>query len=431
MLVLRGLAFIGGKWQRANIAISDSGYIVRIWRSSYVNRQILSKVDAIYNASEYLIIPGLVDVHVHFREPGEEYKEDFATGSKAALASGITTVGDMPNNRPPIDSLENFKKKLQIVSKNAYTDFFLYVMLTSPSELSNIYKKYGSVPVKVYLYHRNSIENLFKWSLPRELLYVFHAEHPEYVTDHNKAKDAHELDSIRPIQAELKGLDVAIKFAMENKCRVHITHVTSYAVVKEIAEARKKGIRITCDVTPHHLVFFLERINPRSPLYKVLPPIRNRDAHISLIKAVARGLVDAIASDHAPHSHKEKECDFSEAPPGIAGIQYLLPLLYSISKVTNIDFELLVRMASENPARIFGIRKKGRIKVGNLADLVVFDPKCKEVIDPDKSLSKATQHPYNGMLVRGKVIATFLRGRLVYENEYITSKSGTYVWECN
>jgi len=427
VFLIKGLAFIKESWRRVNIAISDKGYIVKIWRSHYTNRYLFSQIDMIYDAKEYLIIPGLIDIHVHFREPGEEYKEDFVSGTKAALASGITIVGDMPNNLRPITTLESFEEKLHVVSKRAYTDFFLYAMLDEPEELSKIFEKFGHIPVKVYLYNKKTLEALIRRDLPSEPIYVFHAEHPDLIADHRKASDAYELNKLRPIKAELEGIDIAIKFAMRNRCHVHITHVTSPEAVAKIVEARRRGLKITCDVAPHHLIFFLEKINPKSPLYKVLPPIREKEVNHRLLRALARGLIDIIASDHAPHSPDEKSCSFSEAPPGIASIQFLLPLLYSISKRMHIDFDLLIKTVSENPARIFRVSKRGKIKVGYYADFAIFDPRYKGTIDPDTFFSKASLTPYNNFVVKGKVIATFLRGKLVYEDGIFLDKMGEYV----
>jgi len=427
VILVRGLALIGRTWQRVNIAISDVGYIVKIWRSDYTNRYMLSRIEAIYNAKECLILPGLIDIHVHFREPGEEHKEDFSTGTKAALASGVVVIGDMPNNKLPVDNLERFCEKLQIATRSSYTDFFLYLMLTNPNRISETIRKFGSVPVKVYLYDRRTLA-LLKKELPKEAIYVFHAEHPDMVSDHREAHDAYELDKIRPIEAELRGVDIALRFAREGGYKVHITHVSSSEAIRKILDARGSGVRVTFDVTPHHIIFFLEKVDPKSPLYKVLPPIRRREINTGLLRMLAKGLVDVIATDHAPHSPDEKCGDFSEAPPGISCVQYLLPLLYSISKRMHIDFRMLIKMVTENPARIFMIPRRGRIKVGFLADLVIFDHRRKWVIDPDFALSKAKLTPYNSLVVRGEVVATFLRGRLVYEEGNFLKRIGNYVF---
>ncbi len=425
MLLLKGKTLIGKFWSRANILISDSGFIVKIFRSERANRFYMSKVDKIYNAQDKLILPGLIDVHVHFRDPGQTHKEDFESGSKCALASGIVVVGDMPNNVPPIDNVESYLRKIEEVSKKSYVDFFLYIMVIGRKKFSDFLRR-GVQPraVKIYLPERRDYDLMRQNDLPRDPIYVFHAEHPGYIGG-DEPTNMEDLLKIRPVKAEVEGIRFAINFASRGH-RVHITHVSSKAGIEEIINAKRRGLRISCDVTPHHLIFYRERIDMRSPLFKVLPPIRHKHDRDFLIRALSSGVIDIIASDHAPHTIEEKT-NFVGSPYGIQSIQYLLPLVFSLCMKLHIDFRRILPLLSRNPARIFGIHRRGWIKVGNYADLVVFDPRRRWVIDPDMCFSKARISPYDFMFVRGYVDATFLRGELVYENGLFLKRIGKLI----
>lgn len=426
MFLVRGKALIKNDWMRVNILISDSGRVVKIFRSEKTNRYFLSRVDHILLARDELIIPGLIDIHVHMREPGLEWKETFSSGTKAALSSGIVLIGDMPNNRPPIINADLFKKKLKIANSSAYVDFFLYLMLTDPREIRRVSCE-GRTFVKVYLYDKNQFSMLMKNfdKLPKEAIYVFHAEHPQYV-DVSDAKDVEDLNRKRPPRAEIEGIKLAINFA-ERGYVVHITHITTDVSVNLIESARSRGLKISYDVTPHHLIFDLQGVDLRNPYAKVLPPIRSRAIRSRLVKLFMKDYIPIIATDHAPHAPKEKR-EFAEALPGISSIQHFLAILYSLSKKFHIDFRGVIRRVTEAPARIFGLPYRGKIKVGEWANLVLFNHKRKFMVDPEYSLSKAKYSLYDGMVLQGKVESVILRGNLVYHRGIFLRRIGRYIF---
>lgn len=426
--MIRGKAYIKNTWMRTNILVSDNGYIVKLYRSKYTNRFFMSKVDVVYDAKDSLILPGIIDIHTHMREPGYEYKEDFDTGTKAALASGITVIGDMPNNRPIIKDYESLKMKIELATKKSWTDFFLYLYLTNneklvgvPNDLSNSLRY-----IKVFLYDERHFDIITKdqKKLPRTPLYVFHAEHPAYIKS-SLPRDAIDHNNIRSPKAEIEGVKLALSLA-ERGYRIHITHVTVPTALRLIRGAKKRGLKVSCDVTPHHLIFYLEKIDVNDPVFKVNPPIRPKILRDSLIKFLYANEIDIIATDHAPHAIEDKK-DFPSAASGVASIQYFLPLVYSLSRKIHINFNKILPLLSENPARIFGIKKRGAIKVGNYADLVIFNHRRRWIVDPDYSLSKSRNTPYNKMLIRGYVEAVFLRGNLVYQKGLFLKRLGKYI----
>lgn len=423
MIIVRGKTLIGKFWTRVSIVVSDSGYIVGIFKSPKINRYYLSKVDAIYNAKDELILPGLIDCHVHFRDPGLTHKEDFESGSKCAIASGVTIVGDMPNNNPRVRDTESYLYKIKNIEGKSYCDYFLYTELNISSEIEKLL--HLSKPpraVKIYLYRREHYDLILGNSFPKNTIYVFHAEHPDYL---KKSNDGCVEKSFRPPRAEHEGIKLAIQFARQGY-RVHITHLSTRQGLMQIINAKNSGMDITCDVTPHHLVFYQEEIDTMSPLFLVLPPIRRKIDRDYLISALRNGYVDAICSDHAPHLKIEKEKNRCETF-GIQSLQYLLPIMFSLCKKFGIDFRKVLPLMSRNPAEIFNIVKRGWIKRGNYADLVIFDPRKKWVVDPEACYSKAKFSPYDSMLLQGHVEATFLRGRLVYENGVFIKRIGQHI----
>jgi len=382
-------------------------------------------VDAIYDAGDMMILPGLIDIHVHFREPGMEYKEDFESGSKCAIASGVTVVGDMPNNIPRIDSLERFSEKAKLIHGKSYVDYFLYMELAESEEIKKSLKlKNPPRAIKVYLPDRRHHLLISGDRFPRDMLYVFHAEHPDYL-DEREVVDLEDLYKARPPEAELKGIEFAIRFAQQGY-RVHITHVSIGRGIERIMEAKRAGLKVTCDTTPHYLVFYLERVPRDSPIYKVLPPLRRKEERDKLLRALAMGYIDIIASDHAPH-HVDEKKDFKSAGFGIQSLQYLLPIMFSLCKKMHISFEKVLEKMTSMPARVFGLKWRGRIRPGYFADLVVFDGRKKWVVDPEFCYSKSKISPYDGMLLRGEVRATFLRGHLVFEDGEFLKRIGKHV----
>lgn len=432
LLLIRKARILHGKhWVRANILINANGKIVKIFRSDKTNRFLFSKINSVYNAKEKLVLPGIVDMHVHFREPGQEHKENFESGSKAAIAGGITTIADMPNNVPRINDIDLLNEKYKRVKNKSFADFLLYLEISDKLRYCTEYLnrlKIRPAGVKTYLFIPEEERIFLSGQYPKDLLQIIHAEDSRYISSEFDCDNYSSFEASRPRIAEKAGVLKAISVA-EKGYRVHVTHISTLDGLMEIIKAKRRGINITVDVTVHHLLLTKKDGEKLKSLAKCHPPLRDELDRRFLLRALLAGYVDAIISDHAPHAPFEKKLDLCEAPPGIATIQYTLPLLFTLAKKIHLkDFRPLIKALSENPARILGLKSRGKIKPGYYADLIIFNHKKIWKISGEEGYSKAKLIPWEGMIVRGYVEATFLRGHLVYESGNFAEKIGDYAY---
>ena len=428
LLISNGRILKGKHWTKANVLINpQSGQIVKIFKSTKGVPHLMQLVEKIVDAKENLLLPGIIDLHVHFREPGYEKKETFETGSAAAVAGGITIVNDMPDNIPYIDSIEKMHLKEKTISGKSYVDYGLYIGLSRDGEIENVnqHNLLYPVGVKIYYYRERERDHILKANLPKDLLYVFHAEKSTLLNNkQEKCETYTDLEMKRPEKAEIEAVKEIINFAKKGY-RTHITHVSSWRTIQLIYEAKRNGVHITFDTAPHYLILSNEDVKGRENLAKCYPPLRNKINKIALTRLFRSGFIEAISSSHSPHETEERKKPLCQAPAGIAAIQYTLPLIYTLyKKVHASNPKILTKMLSENPAKILNIKKRGKIKTGNYADIIIFDHKKRWKIDPENNYSKSKETPYDGMVVRGLVKATILRGKIVYMNENHLNKEG-------
>jgi len=430
LLIKRAKVLLGNFWKRVNILVNDSGEIIKIYASDKANYYLISKVDKIYNADGMLALPGIIDMHVHFREPGYEYKEDFTTGSKAALSGGVTLVADMPNNKPRINNYENYVRKLDLVKSKSFVDFMLYIEMPHDlSELNHFMNKNEIFPagVKVYMYDKAELDAFTDMELPNDFMYIVHAEDSEFLSNSFDCNSYSSFEASRPRSAELVAVKKAINIAKKG-FRVHITHITTLDALMEIMRAKRIGVKVTTDVTLHHLFFTKKDGERLKSIVKCYPPLREELDRKALINGLKIGLIDTVITDHAPHAPFEKVKNLCEAPAGISTIEYFYPLLFKLANIAQFkDFKVILRAVSERPANILGLRRRGKIKVGFFADIVIFDKKIKWIVSSEDTVSKASLTPWEGMTLRGRVKAVFLRGEMVYEDGYFIKRKGTFV----
>lgn len=382
MRVIRGRVFYRGRLESLSLGIDEDGKIASI-------RKVL-RGDEELDHGESLILPGCVDLHVHMRDPGLTHKEDFASGTRAAAVGGVTTIAEMPNTVPPVISPTILEEKARALRRRSSVDFVLYAAPQSGDAVGRLskasaFKAYMAPSTgKLHIGVRD-LEVVLKEATTHRKLVVVHAEDPGRFKA-GKVSGLADHDAVRPKEAETSAL--AILDRIRGDARVHVAHVTCV----EALDAVPKGA--TCEASPHHL--FLDASKPLGTLGKVLPPLRSPADRTALWDAFRKGRIDAIASDHAPHTLDEKGQGFDEAPAGVPGVATSFPLLLRRTRAGDIDLARLVAATATRPADILGIAK-GIIEVGRDADLTVVDPRKAEPIRGKRLPHKCGWTPFEGM----------------------------------
>lgn len=360
------------------------------------------------DCSGRIIFPGLIDVHVHLREPGFEYKETIKTGSMSAAKGGFTTIMTMPNLNPVPDSVENLKGEMDIINKDSVVNIYPYGAFTKGEkgeELADIddLAKY----VKAISDDGVGVNNL-------ELL----DQGMKLVKKNNLVIASHAEDNIYKTapKGEYLAVEREIKYAIKNDVKYHFCHMSTKESFDFIREAKENGAKITCEVAPHHLFLNEEMING-NPNFKMNPPLRSSKDMKATIKALLDGTADIIASDHAPHSIEEKQREYSKCPNGIIGLETTLPLVYTnLIKTNKASLLDLKRWLVDNPSRIFNL-ENNEIRVGNNCNLVVIDIDNPHTYSADEIKSKAQNSPYIGYKLYGWPILTICNGKIVYQKD--------------
>ncbi|MDQ3448061.1 MAG: dihydroorotase family protein, partial [Chloroflexota bacterium] len=372
-----------------------------------------------------------IDAHVHFREPGLEHKEDWASGSEAAVMGGVTGVLEMPNTIPPTDRAERVAQKQRLAEGRSWVDFGLFGLLGREG-VGHIrpMADAGVVGLKCFLGETTGAlpapddEDLL--SALREaaslgLRVGFHAEDRAIIAPLIEAAravgrtDARVHHETRPIEAEVQAIERACRLAAEAEATIHIHHMTSQAGLEAVEIWRAKGVDITIEVTPHHLLLSTDDGARLGPLTRVNPPLRPPGEGAGLLGAVAARRIEMVASDHAPHTRAEKSgVDVWQVAPGFSGVEIVLPLLLTAVQEGRLTLNDVVRVTSEGPARTWGIYPhKGAIAVGSDADLTLVDLSRHGRIDQARLHGKEPVTPFHGRPTAGAQVATIVRGRVV------------------
>lgn len=400
----------------------------------------------VLDARGHLVLPGVVDEHVHMREPGLTYKEDFGTGTAAAAAGGVTTILEMPNTIPPVDSAVRLREKMRLLEGKAYVDYCLYGVLhdSNIDELEEMWSE-GAVGFKVFMgpttgdipppSDRSILEAMEKSSRLGFPL-AFHAENYElvkYYTD--KVRSSGRTDPLahpdsRPNVCEEEAVSRILTYARRTGGRVLIVHTSAHESVELLARAKTRGVEAYGETCPQYLYMTREDHLKFGSLVKINPPLREERDRRSLWEGLRRNIIDCVASDHAPHSTEEKTRGIWEAAAGFIGVETLLPLMLDAALRGEIPIEKVALLLSENPAKIFGLYpRKGALTVGSDGDLVIVDPSCEHVIEAGKLHSKHRITPFDGWRLRGKIRYTVLRGSIIAaDGEIVSSRpSGQFV----
>ncbi|MCL2174521.1 MAG: dihydroorotase family protein [Treponema sp.] len=393
--------------------------------------------DVIYDASGKHILPGVIDAHVHFRDPGLTEKEDFETGSIAAAMGGVTMIADMPNTNPVTSTAESFNEKLNIAREKSYIDFALFALLNEDnfSEMDRL-KNSGALGYKIFFgsstgdiaapTHQVLIQQMKKAS-EQNMRIGFHAELNEINTNftgiakkETDDPDGFWLDYARPVASEANAIHSIINYAFNTKTKIHIHHITSEDGTLLTEKAKQEGIDVTTETCPHYLIFDCNEHN-----HKVYPPIRDESHREALWNAVQNKIIDMIASDHAPHTAEQKAVSGWEKPGGLCGVETLVPILLNEVNKGEISINDFVRLTSENPAKIWGIYpQKGNLNPGADACITIVDMNMKKTIKTEDLHSKSKTSPYDGMELQGFPVAAIVRGKFVMKDGVLTGRKG-------
>ncbi len=369
------------------------------------------------------VLPGLIDTHAHLRDPGQTKREDLLSGTQSAVHGGITTVFAMPNTNPAIDN-ETMVLYVKEKAKYAKANVKIVGAITKGREGKELTEMHrmaragvvgfsddGNFLTDAFL-ARHAMEYAYELDLP----IISHCQDKDLGTGHMREGWYSTLYGIyaMPDVAESIAVSREIELSYLTKAHVHIAHVSTARSVKLIRQAKKDGIKITCDVCIHHLVFTDKDLNDYDTSKKINPPFPTAEDQIALYEGLEDGTIDAIITDHAPYTSEEKEVEFQSAPFGIIGFETLLNEILIVSQ-RGVKTELLLKKVTSDPAKLYKLNE-GRIEKGLPANFVIFDPNQKWNVSRNTILSKSSNTPFLNKNLNGKVIATYVNGRQVYGN---------------
>lgn len=393
----------------------DGGKIARVGK-------IAERADTVLDARGLVVVPGLIDMHVHLREPGREDKETIASGAAAALAGGFTSVAAMANSGRPCDDVPGVVYVLERSRQAGGAQVFPVGAVTKGlrgEELAELGRmaEAGAVafsddgqPILNSELMRRALE--YARMLDRPIL--SHCEDAALTRGAvmNEGRVSAELGlrgAPNAAEAILAARDVYL--AALTGGHVHLCHVSARETVDVVRRAKKLGIRVTAEAAPHHLTLTDERLRGYESRFKMNPPLRTREDVEAVAEAVADGTIDAIASDHAPHTPEEKEQELAACPNGVVGLETTLGVVLTL---TRIPFERAMEAMTAAPARILGLRSKGRLEPGADADLTLIDPEATWTVDPAAFRSRGRSTPFEGMALRGRARHVLVGGRLCF-----------------
>jgi dihydroorotase (multifunctional complex type) len=433
LALINSKVYTNGEIIEACIAI-DEGKIFRISKEPN-----LPKASKKLDLQGCLVLPGLIDCHVHLRDQQLAYKEDFFTGTSAAAAGGVTLVLDMPNNKPVTMDAQSLSERMKLAEKRAIVNVAFYSAFPEDMKDMSAIIKEGAMAFKIFLSQKiggvdidddAALLQFFKIAEKEGIPVAVHAEDKEMLENASKemqqdrCNDINAYVKVHSPDSEVKAIHRVIRLIEKSSLHVHFCHVSSARELTALTEAKEKGLPITCEVTPHNLLLTFNHLRRYGNLALTNPPLRTRRDVEALWNAFQRGLIDIVASDHAPHTIEEKRAESVwDAKSGIPGLETMLPLLLTQVNKGRLKIADLVKASSEKPSQIFHLKDRGSIVKGNWADLTIVDLYTEDKINSSKFHSKAKYSPFDGYKVKGKPVKTFVNGQLVFDDD-IVAKPG-------
>ncbi|MEH7106833.1 dihydroorotase [Bacillus sp. JJ1764] len=420
-LLIQNASYIAsnGKEDRSDILI-ENGIITKM------AQKIDTAADRVIDAAGLLVAPGFIDLHVHLREPGGEKKETIETGTQAAARGGFTTIAAMPNTRPVPDSVEQMEWLEQRIQDTAKVRVLPYASITKRQVGKELTDFAGLKQAGAFAFTDDGVGvqsaammlNAMREAASQNMAIVAHCEEDTLINKgcvhEGSFSKANGLNGI-PSVCEAVQIARDVLLAEAAGCHYHVCHISTKESVRVVRDAKRAGIHVTAEVTPHHLLLTENDIPSLDANYKMNPPLRGKEDRAALIEGLLDGTIDFIATDHAPHTTEEKKEGMVLAPFGIVGLETAFPLLYTELVLKNVmSLPQLVAFLSSKPADAFKL-PYGKMHVGAPADLVLIDVDEEKEINPEEFLSKGKNTPFTGWKCKGWPVVTIAKGQIAWE----------------
>ena len=424
LIIKNGSCYINGKLENTDITLSG-GKIKSIGKANLNNHKV-------YDAKNKIVLPGIIDTQVHFREPGSTDSEDLESGSRAAVLGGVTALFEMPNTNPPTANLVEFEKKLQAAKNRMHSNYAFYFGATPTNidQLAQLRNVEGCCGVK--LFAGSSTGNLLvdkeadieKVISSSDRIVSIHSEDEDIIKLRKKfikKGDVHSHHEWRNVECAMSSTRRVVKIAERYDKKIHVLHVTTKEEVDFLAMHKKN---VTFETTPQHLTLYAPDCYEKLGTYAQMnPPLRGKEHYDRLWTAIKNNIVDVLGSDHAPHLKANKDKEYPNSPSGMPGVQTIFPVMIDHVNNGKLSLSQLINLMCENPCRIFGIKNKGFIKEGYDADLTIVDMNKEVVIKDEMIASKCGWTPFNNYKVKGFPVGTIVNGILVMSDGKILVES--------
>ena len=424
LIIKNGSCYTDGKLTKTDIGLSGNK-IKKIGKIELNSSKV-------YDATDKVVLPGIIDTQVHFREPGSTDAEDLESGSRAAVLGGVTALFEMPNTNPPTSNLVEFDKKLQAAKNRMHSNYAFYFGATpdNTDQLAKLKDVEGCCGVK--LFAGSSTGNLLvdkeadieKVISSSDRIVSIHSEDEDIIKLRKKfikKGDVHSHAEWRNVEVAMSSTRRVVKIAERYNKKIHVLHVTTREEVDFLAMHKKN---VTFETTPQHLTMYAPDCYDKLGTYAQMnPPLRTKEHYDRLWVAIKNNIVDVLGSDHAPHLKENKDKEYPNSPSGMPGVQTIFPVMLDHVNNGKLTLQQLINLMCENPCKIFGIKNKGYLKEGYDADLTVADMNKEVVIKNEIIASKCGWTPFNNHKVKGFPVATIVNGHLVMSDGKVVEES--------